>query len=682
MSNRVIKNVVLVSHASCGKTSLADAIAYYTKIVDEIGSVDNGTSISDYYPDEKERKFSINSSVINIIYKNKTLNIIDTPGYADFIGETIPAIRIADLGILCICGIQGIEVGTEKMWRMLKENKMPTAIFVNKLDKENSDFFKVLESAKKTLGRECLPIQYPKGKEDSFEKGINLLNKEEIESLPDNDKEKALKMREQIIESAVETDDELTEKYLEGKEISEKQIKKALKDAIIDRKIVPVLCGVAVRGISVDVLTEIIMDYFPSSNELSAIKAKKIAQQEEKEEEVMIKRSKDESFSALVFKTISDPYIGQLTSFRVYSGSLQADSSFYNSTKQQKEKISKLYLFVGKEQKEVEKVEEGDIAAVAKLKGTNTSDTLCDEKNPVVFNPIKLPQPVISFSVTPKTRSDEEKISEALSKLTSEDPTFKVKREKQTKELIISGMGDLHLDVIVKRLKKNYGVDVTIGTPKVAYKETVTSKAKAQGKYKKQSGGRGQYGDAWIEIEPLSRGKGFEFMNKIVGGAIPKNYIPTVEKGIKEALEEGVLTNNPMVDIKVTLYDGSYHSVDSSDLAFQIAGAMALRKAAQNAKPILLEPIMEVEVSVPADYTGQISGDLSSKRGRIQGMEPRGQFEVVKADVPLSEMFKYATELRSITHGQGSYSMKFKRYERLPHKLAQQIIEQAKERQD
>ena len=675
MAEGKTKNIIFLSHASAGKTSIAETILFNTKATSRLGLVDEGTSISDYRLDEKERKISISTSILYTKYRDHKINILDTPGYADFLGEVIGGVRVADSAVLIICGVQGIEVGTERMWRMIEEKKLPCIIFINKLDKENSDFFKILSNIQEIFGKKCLPFQYPKGKEASFEGAINLVLKEDVDKLPDDEKQKAQKLRENIIESAIETDDSLTERYLEGQQLTNDEINSALKKAIITRKIIPVLCGAAIKNISIDYLLDIIIDYLPSSDELAEVEAKKPGSEKEI---VMVMRKKDAPFSALVFKTISDPYVGHLTIFRVYSGQLQSDITFYNSTKGESERIGKLYYLVGKEQKPTDKVQEGDIAAVAKLKNTDTSDTLCDGKNLVAFESIKFPEPVISFSITPESRSDEKKISEALSKLSIEDPTFKISRDQQTKELIISGMGDLHLDIMVKRLKSNYGVDVIVDTPKVAYKETITVKTKAQGKYKKQSGGRGQYGDACIEIEPLERGKGFEFVNKIVGGAIPKNYIPAVEKGVNQAINEGVMTGNPLVDIRVTLYDGSFHSVDSSDIAFHIAGAMALRKAALEANPILLEPIVEVEVSVPEDYTGQISGDLSSRRGKILGMEPRGQFEVVKASVPLAEMFKYATELRSMTHGKGSYSMKFSTYELVPHKVAERIIERFK----
>lgn len=679
MADGKTKNIVVLAHSGAGKTSIVEAILFNTKAATRLGSVDNGTSHSDYLSDEKKRKISISSSILHTTHKGCKINIIDTPGYADFIGEVVGGISVSDAALLVVCGVHGVEVGTGRLWKMLQNKNMPVLIFVNKLDKENSDFLKTLETIKQSFGDKCIPFHYPKGKESSFEGVINLLSKEDVDKLSGEDKEKALKLREAIIESAAESEDALTEKYLEGKELTPDEIIGGLKKAISQGKIVPVLCGSAIKNISVDLLPDVIVDFLPASDELGAITA---FDPDDKEKKITIERKKDAPFSALAFKTISDPYVGQLTLFRVYSGILNSDTGFFNSTKKIKERIGHLYLLQGKEQEAINKVEEGDIAAVAKLKSTMTSDTLCDEKRSVCFEPIDFPEPVISFSITPNSRADEDKISQSLAKLSMEEPTLKVGRDQQTKELIISGMGDLHLEVMVSRLKENFGVGVTIGTPKVAYKETVTKKVQAHGKYKKQSGGRGQYGDCWIELEPLGRGKNFEFVDKIVGGAIPRNYIPSVEKGIRKTLDEGVIAGHPLVDVRVTLYDGSYHTVDSSDIAFQIAGAMALRKATQEAKPILLEPIMSVDIVVPEDFMGQISSDLSSRRGRILGMEVRGNLQVVKADIPLAEMFKYATELRSMTHGKGSYSMKFSHYEHVPQKITQGIVEKYKKERE
>jgi elongation factor G len=672
MADGKIKNIAIIAHASVGKTSLADAILFDTKTVDRLGSVDSATSVSDYHADEKSRKISISSSILYVKHKDKLINIVDTPGYADFIGEVVGSMSAVDAALLVVCGVSGVEVGTNRVWKMVKAQNKPCAIFINKLDKENADFTKALESIEQSFGIGCIPLAYPVGKEAAFKSVVSLLDEEEINNLPEDEKAIAAKMREKMIEAAAEADDALTEKYLNGEALSSEEIANALSKAILVGKAVPVLCGSATKNIGVDKLLNTISDFIPASDIMGPVNT---VNPDNPEEEIQLERKKDGPFAAQAFKTISDPYVGQLTVLRVYSGNLKADTGFYNVSTGNKERFGHLYKLNGKEQEQITEAHEGEIVAVAKLKDTSTSDSLCDEKHPVKFKPIAFPEPVISFSVKPKTRSDEEKISQALHKLVIEDPTFKITRNEQTKEEIISGMGNLHLEITIAKLKDNFGVEVEIGTPKVAYKSTITGKAKAQGKYKKQSGGRGQYGDCWIEIEPLEGGEGFEFVNAIVGGAIPKNYIPAVEKGIKKTMEKGVIGGCPMSGIKVTVYDGSYHTVDSSDMAFQIAGGMALKKAAAEAKPVLLEPIMEADITVPEDYMGQISGDLSSRRGRIMGMEARAGMETVKAQVPLSEMFKYASELRSMTQGKGSYSMKFGHYEQVPGKIAQSIIE-------
>ena len=672
MADGKIKNIAIIAHASVGKTSLADAILFNTKAVDRLGSVDNGSSVSDYHADEKSRKISIASSILHTKHKEKVINIIDTPGYADFVGEVVGSLSAVDSALLVVCGVNGVEVGTNRVWKMVKAQNKPCAIFINKLDKENSDFSKALESIEQFFGIGCIPLTYPVGKEASFSAVISLLNEEEINKLPDDEKAKATKMREKMIEAAAEADDALTEKYLDGQALTSDEIAKALGKAILSGKAVPVLCGSCTKNIGVDKLLDTISDFMPASDIMGPVSA---VNPDNPEEEIKLERKKDGPFAAQAFKTISDPYVGQLTILRVFLGKLKADTGFYNISTGNKERIGHLYKLNGKEQEQISEAVEGDIVAVAKLKDTSTSDSLCDEKYPIKFKAIAFPEPVISFSVKPKTRSDEDKISQALHKLVVEDPTFKISRNEQTREEIISGMGNLHLEIMIARLKDNFGVEVEVGTPKVAYKSTITSKANAQGKYKKQSGGRGQYGDCWIEIEPLEGGEGFEFINAIVGGAIPKNYIPAVEKGIKKTMERGVIGGCPMSGIKVRVYDGSYHAVDSSDMAFQIAGGMALKKAAAEAKPVLLEPVMEVDITVPEEYMGQISGDLSSRRGRIMGMEARAGMETVKAQVPLAEMFKYASELRSMTKGKGTYSMKFGHYEQIPGKIAQSIIE-------
>jgi elongation factor G len=652
------------------------AVLHATGANSRLGKVNDGTSMCDYNADEIERKITINSKVLHVDWKESRIYLLDTPGYADFIGEVISALLACDSGLVLIDGVGGVEVGTERVWQLLDQRALPRAIFVNKLDKENADFFTVLDAIKDRLGKQCFAFQFPIGKEASFKESIHLLRQGEFSKLDDSGKAKAQQLRKELIEAIAESDDALLEKYLEGEELSDEAVGKALRPAVLAGKIVPVFCGAATLEIGVKNLLDGISEFFSSPGDRGKLQGETPGTREPKE----IEPSKEASFSAQVFKTILDPYVGHLTLFKVFSGTLSANTGFYNSSKEAKERIGQLYLLQGKEQKPASSVSCGDVAAVAKLKNTATGDTLCNEKDPIVFPRVSFPEPAISSSVKPKTRHDEEKISGALSKLTGEDPTIKVSRDQVTKELIISGIGDLHLDVMVNRLKKKFEVEVELGVPKVAYKETITKSSKAQGKYKKQSGGRGQYGDVWLELEPLhDEEKNFEFVNKIFGGAVPRNYIPSVEKGVKNAMSEGILAGYPLVNIRATIYDGSYHAVDSSDMAFQIAGAMAFRKGALDAKPVLLEPIMDVEVLVPEEFMGPISADMSSRRGRIMGMDVRSNMQVVKAQVPLAEMFKYATDLRSMTQGRGSYTMKFARYDQVPQKISAGIIEKAKQ---
>lgn len=669
-----IRSIAVVSHSGAGKTSLIDSILHTTGANSRLGKVNDGTSMCDYQPDEIERKITINAKTLHVTWQGHRIFLIDTPGYADFIGDVISSLQACDAGLVLIDATSGVEVGTERVWELLDKRNLSRIMFINKLDKENSDFFKVLTDVKERLGKQCLAFEYPIGCKAAFKETVSLLDPAAIDKLSAQDKTKAEELRKELIEAVAESDDVLLEKYLEGTELTSEEINNALRPAVVSGKIVPVFCGSALQESGTKDLLEGIVTFLNSPLDIAKVEGQDPKSKEPKEIIIGL----EGSFVAQVFKSILDPYVGQLTLFKVFSGSLASHTGFYNSTKEGKERIGQLYLLQGKEQKPVETVSAGDIAAVAKLKDTATGDTLCTEKDPVVFAPIVFPEPAISSSVKPKTRHDEEKISDALSKLTREDPTFKVSRDQVTKELIISGIGDLHLDVMVNRLKKKFEVDVELGMPKVAYKETITISAKAQGKYKKQSGGRGQYGDVWLELEPLSTEENFEFVNKIFGGAVPRNYIPSVEKGVRQAMAEGILSGNPVTGIKVTIYDGSYHQVDSSDMAFQIAGAMAFRKCVQAAKPVLLEPIMEMEVLVPDEFMGQISSDLSSRRGRIMGMDVRGKMQVVKAHVPLAEMFKYATDLRSMTQGRGSYSMKFSSYEQVPQKISQAIVDQTK----
>lgn len=665
-----IRNIALISHAGSGKTSFAEAVVYNAGASSRFGKVLDGTTVSDYSEDEIERKVSINASILSFKYNKTHINIIDTPGYADFIGEVLSSLNAVDSAILLIDAGDGIQVGTEKTWAMAGDFGLPRIIFANKFDKENINFHGLIDSIKERFGKSCVLATMPLGIGADFKGVADLLNKGHIARLSGEDRENAEKYRGLLIEIVAEKNDELLEKYLDGKELTDDEIRNGFRKALLSMEIFPVYCGAGLSNIGIKEIMSGIVDILPSPAEMPPKKAIDVKTNGER----MLKPGPGNSFAGLVFKTVSDPYVGQLTIFRIYAGGIKSDSSFYNATKQTTEKFGQLLNIFGKEQRPVSEAIAGDIVAVAKLKETLTGDSLCAEKDRVIFQALNFPEPAISFSIKPKTRGDEDKISAGLHKLTSEDQTFKTRRDEQTKELIVSGMGDLHLDIIINRLKKRFGVDVEKGTPKVAYKETVKKTAKVQGKYKRQSGGRGQYGDCWLQIEPMERGKGFEFVDKIVGGVIPKNYIPSIEKGVIEAMSQGAISGYPIVDMRVIVYDGSYHEVDSSDLAFKIAGAMALRKAVLEANPVLLEPIMDVDVIVPEEFMGDITGDLNSRRGRVIGMDVQGKYQVVKAKVPIAEMSKYASELKSMTGGRGSYSMRCSHYDEVPMKVAQTII--------
>ncbi len=638
MEAKMKRNFMIAGHAHCGKTSLAEGLIFACGSSPRKGNVTEGNTISDYDADEIERKISIGASLLNCVYKNHQIQMIDTPGYVDFVGEVISSARAVDAAVVVVDAVSGIGVGTEKAWAIADELNMPRIVFINKVDKEDADFKESLADIKEQLSNKVVSI----------------------ESLQDSD----------LIEAVAETDDKLLEKYLEAGTLSEEEVKTALRNAVAQGSVFPAIGGSALNDTGVKELLEFIVEYLPSPLEHGEIKCIDAKTKEEKQLEI----SEAGPLSAFVFKTISDPYVGQLTLIRIFSGSIASNTGFYNATKETKERIGQVCFMQGKEQKPVDVAGCGDIVAIAKLKNTSTSDAIADEKNLVLFDAIKFPESAISMSVKPKSRQDEEKISASLLKLSLSDPTFRVNRDKQTKELIISGLGNLHLDIMIKRLNQRFKVEVELGTPKVPYKETITKTAEVQHKYKKQSGGRGQYGDVTIRVEPLPPGQDFEFVDDIFGGAIPRNFIPSVEKGVKQAMAEGAVAGCSIEGIKVTLFDGSYHAVDSSDMAFQIAGAMALRRAVKEAGPVLLEPVMNVEVVVPGDFTGQISGDFSSRRGRIVGMDSKGKNEVVKATVPLSEMFKYSSDLRSMTGGRGSYSMSFAGFEQVPQKIAQGII--------
>jgi len=639
METKNKRNFILLGHAHSGKTTLAESLLYFCKATNRKGRVEDGTTVSDYSFDEIERKNSINLSLLFCEYKGVRLQFIDTPGYADFCAEMTSAARGVDSAVIVVDASSGIEVGTERAWEIAQDLGLPVIIFINKIDKPEVDVKKVIADLKSNFSKSCLIV----------------------DSLEDPD----------LMEAIAESDDKLLEKYLEVMKLSQEEIKSGLAQAVVKRKLFPIVTGSAAADKGIQDLIEDIVQYLPDPSMRAPVEAKDGLKPDSAKEVVF---SDNAPFSAFVFKNISDPYVGQLTLLRVFSGTLAPNTGFYNVNKKIKERIGSIFMLQGKEQRLIDSAACGDIIAIAKLKETGMSDSVSQDKEQFLFPPVVFPEASISASVKPKTREDEEKISDALHKLCAEDPTFKFTHDAQTKELIISGMGDQHLAVMVGRLKKRFNVQVELGTPKVSYKETITKSTKVQGKFKRQSGGRGQYGDVWIEVQPLERGKGIEFVDKVFGGAIPRNFIPSAEKGIRQAALEGAVAGYPIEDIRVTLFDGSYHDVDSSDMAFQIAGAMALRKAVNEAGPVLLEPIMDVEISIPEEFLGAISGDINSRRGRVMGMDVKGRSQVVKAQIPLSEMFKYANDLRSITGGRGMYIMRFSHYEEVPHKIAQPII--------
>jgi len=672
-----IRNLGLVGHGGTGKTSLVEHILSKSGKTSRLGNIADGNTVGDYLDEEIERKFTISLKLMNTEWKKVGIYIVDNPGYADFIGEMAASSSVLDSALLVTDGVGGIEVGTINAWRCCDVYKLPRAFFVNKLDKEHSDFYKVLASIQESFGSSCVPFALPVGKEADLKGVVSLWKTADESAVPEEARENFSEYREKLLEAAAETDDDLTEKYLEEGTLSEEEMALGLRNGIVSGTIVPVLCGAGEKGVGVQELLDFIVDCLPSPLDVSARSAKN-----EKGEEEELKPDPSAPLAAHVFKTMSDPYIGQLTYFRVFSGTVKTEDGFYNANKEVHERIGNMFVMQGKEQASVASVGPGEIAAVPKLKSTTTNDALCSEKHPVTFDPIEFPEPMVRFSVKPKSRADEDRIMQALNRLADEDPTFKVYRNRETKEDIIAGMGDLHLNVVMDRLKSKFNVSAETAVPKIPYKEAVKRSATARYRHKKQSGGRGQFGEVEIEISPKGRGEGFEFIDNIVGGVISKNFIPSVEKGVVEALERGIVAGYPVVDVSVRLFDGMMHSVDSSDMAFKIAGSMALQKAASQVDICLLEPIMEAEIEVPEEFMGDISGDLNSKRGRILGMEAGPHGQLIRVAVPEAEMLSYSTELRSITGGRGTFTMKFSHYEEVPAHIAQKIIEQAKKEKE
>jgi elongation factor G len=680
-TTEALRNICLVGHGGAGKTSFLEAALYSSGAIDRMGRVDEGNTISDHDPEEIKRTISIATSLGPCEWQGNKINFVDTPGYFDFVGEVKGALRAADLAFIFACAVSGVEVGTEKVFGYAGENNLPKAFFINKMDRENANFERVLEQLKETFGTSVAPFQIPIGAEASFVGVVDLLTqkayyysdsgrKMEEKDVPADLADKVEEYRTSLIEAVAETDDELLMKYLEGEALTDEEIIRGARIGTITGKLNPVFCGSSLKNIGMKSLLESAVRYFPSP----ADRPKQVGVNPKTGEEVERSATTSAPFSAVVFKTMADPYVGKLSLFRVYSGTFKSDGQVYNSTKESQERIGQLFVVRGKTQEAVTELVAGDIGAVAKLQATGTGDTLCEKDSAIKYAGIVFPDPVMSLAVEPKSKGDEEKIGSSFTRLQEEDPTFVVKRDTATRQTVISGMGDMHLEVIVSRIAKKFGVEVNLSTPRVAYRETIRGSTRIEGKHKKQSGGKGQFGHVWIEMEPMELGGGFEFVDKIFGGSVPRQYIPAVEKGIRETLDDGVLAGCQVVDIRVTLVDGSYHTVDSSEMAFKIAASLAFKKGFMACKPILMEPIMNVEVVVPDEYMGDIIGDLNKKRGRIMGMEPHGSFQMVRAQAPLAEMFKYATDLRSMTQGRASFSMTPAHYEEVPANVAEPII--------
>jgi len=677
VSTKDIRNIVLLAHSGTGKTTLTENLLFKGGAISKMGNVRAGTTVSDYGDDEKSRKTSINLSIAHYEADGVKVNILDGPGYLDYMGEVVAGMNVADAAVLLIDATHGIEVGAGKFWKLAQKLDLPGMIVVNKMDKDNANFAKVLENVRKVFGKKCVALYYPNASGASFSSVANLLTKEGIDALEGDAKDEAEMLSNEMTESVAESDDALLEKYLDGGELAAENLNKAFRTGVASGKIIPVIPASMETGIGTTEIMDVIKKYMPSPEDRPPIEIES-DDTDVDAEVVTIAPKEDAPFSAQVFKTISDPYAGQISIFRVRSGKAVTNQAVRNSSKNSPEKFGQLFYLRGKEQVQTQVAVAGDIASAAKLKNTDTGDSLSDDKKPVKFKNIRFPEPAISFSIKPKSRSDEDKISGALSKLMAEDPTFKMLLDKQTHELVISGMGDLHLKTIISRMKARYGVDVEIGTPKVAYKETITSDGDSKYRHKKQSGGAGQFAEVWMRVEPIERGSGFEFVDEVVGGAIPKQLVGSCEKGIKNALNDGTVAGYPIIDVKATVYDGKTHPVDSKDIAFQIAAAHAFREACEKAKPVLLEPIMNVELTVPEENMGDITGSLSSRRGRVQGMDSEGGLQVVRAQIPLEEMYKYANELKSLTAGRATYTMSFAHYEAVPSNVAQKIISESK----
>ncbi len=679
-----VRNIGIMAHIDAGKTTTTERILFYTGRLHRIGEVHDGAATMDWMEQEKERGITITSAATTCFWSDHQINIIDTPGHVDFTVEVERSLRVLDGAVALFCAVGGVEPQSETVWRQADKYKVPRLAFINKMDRTGADFYNALAMMKERLGANAVPLTLPIGEGDIFSGVIDLISFkarmyheetfgatfDEIE-IPHDLVETANTYRTQMLEAVSDVDDTLLEKYLEGKEISEDEIKTVLRKATIDLKIIPVLCGSAFKNKGVQKLLDSVVDFLPSPLDFKTIEAHHIGINDN----IKRKIDKDEKFTALAFKIANDAYVGKLTFFRVYSGTLKAGSYIYNSVSEKKERISRLLQMHANHREEIDEVRAGDIAAAVGLKFTKTGDTLCSEDDPVLLEKIIFPEPVIQIAIEPKTKADQDKLSDALVKLSDEDPTFRVKVDEETSQTLISGMGELHLEILVDRMKREFKVEANVGKPQVAYRESITQTVNAEGKFVKQSGGRGKYGHVWIELGPNEPGKGFEFINGIVGGVVPREYIPAVSAGIQEAMRNGVIAGFPVVDIKAKIYDGSYHDVDSDEISFKVAGSIAFKEGARKAKPVLLEPIMDVEVVTPEEYLGDVMGDLNSRRGKIEGFSARKDAQVIKSTVPLSEMFGYATVLRSMTQGRAIYTMQFAHYSEVPKSIADEIAE-------
>ena len=683
--SKSIRNLAIIGHGGTGKTSLCESLLYLAGKTDRPGRVDEGTSSMDYEPEEQKRHISISAATNHIDWDKHRINFIDTPGDSNFAFDTKSCLRIVDGAVVLVDAVGGVEFQTEKVWEYADEFNLPRLLFISRMDRERADFEKAVESIRERLGKKVTLCSLPIGAENSFSGVVDLTSMKACTyddqkkiaktiDIPSDMAETVQKYRDVLIEDIAETDDELMNKYLEGGELSAEDLQAGLRKGVISGALIPVVCGSAVKNLGIHPFLDTIAHYFPSPVDRGSISGKKPGTGEEET------RLPEESapFSALVFKTIADPYAGRLTLFRVYSGTLKSDLSLFNASRKTTERIGNLFFLEGKIQKPVEELIPGDIAAIAKLKETATGDTLSAEKSPIIYPKIEPPPAIISFAVEAKTRGDEDKLVSSIHRLTDEDPTLVFHRDDQTREMILSGLGQVHIEVTVEKMRRKFGLEVNLKTPKVPYKETIKGKTTVQGRYKKQSGGRGQFGDTWLDIEPLPRGSGFEFVDRIVGGVIPGQYRPAVEKGIVEAMAEGVVAGYPVVDLRVSLTDGSYHTVDSSEMAFKIAGSLGFKKGVLECQPTLLEPIVNISIEIPDEYMGDVIGDLNSRRGKVLGMDSQGHHQIIKGQVPLAEILKYAPDLRSMTSGRGTFTYEHSHYEEVPSYIAEKIIAESK----